>query len=443
MDPADCIVVRFHFNGEFINDGKTVQYVGGKEAMSFLDRATLSLQRIQQCLSEHYVTVDGQQLHWLFPGKDLFDGLLMLSEDKSVETLSACTTDAGVADVYVEDPAMQDEEVSEEEDWAEDEYVATADEKKSAKEKPIDVESSSDDSDFVPPDCSSDDDEADAIRQDYKKFKKSKKMAAEKLALEYEFEALNVVKPEGNYEDDSSAEEDESYDEDSDGELIKRESEYARFNSKAEVIKFTLGMTFSGKKEFKDAIIRYALKERKEIKFLKDEGVRVRAKCTWPHCPWVCLLRKTSKFESWQITSFTEEHTCPKRKDSALVTSRRIAEKFESLIMSSPEWSIQQLKSTIQEKMFANVSISKIKRAKALVIGKMLAAKEGEYNQVFDYQLELLRSNPGTTCVVKLHPDFEEPTFHHFYVCFDACKKGFFAKRNIECCSPLGSNGRA
>ena len=133
MDPADHIAVRFHFNGEFINDGKTIQYVGGKEAMSFLDRATLSLQRIQQCLSEHYVTVDGQQLHWLFPGKDLFDGLLMLSEDKSVETLSACTTDAGVADVYVEDPAVQDEEVSEEEDWAEDDYVATADEKKSAK----------------------------------------------------------------------------------------------------------------------------------------------------------------------------------------------------------------------------------------------------------------------------------------------------------------------
>ena len=43
MDPADRIAVRFHFNGEFINDGKTIQYVGGKEAMSFLDRATLSL----------------------------------------------------------------------------------------------------------------------------------------------------------------------------------------------------------------------------------------------------------------------------------------------------------------------------------------------------------------------------------------------------------------
>jgi hypothetical protein len=46
---------------------------------------------------------------------------------------------------------------------------------------------------------------------------------------------------------------------------------------------------------------------------------------------------------------------------------------------------------------------------------------------VFDYQLELLRSNPGSTVVVKLDTDEPQPTFMRFYVCFDACKKGFFA----------------
>ena len=44
---------------------------------------------------------------------------------------------------------------------------------------------------------------------------------------------------------------------------------------------------------------------------------------------------------------------------------------------------------------------------------------------VFDYQLELLRSNPGNTVVVKLDLDEPQLTFMRFYVCFDACKKGF------------------
>jgi CO dehydrogenase/acetyl-CoA synthase beta subunit len=95
------------------------------------------------------------------------------------------------------------------------------------------------------------------------------------------------------------------------------------------------------------------------------------------------------------------------------------------MIKANPEWSAAQLKATVQEEMFANCHISKIKTTKSIVAGRMLDAKHGEYSQIFDYQLEMIRSNPGTTCVVKLHPDFEKPTFHKFYICFDALKKGF------------------
>ena len=58
---------------------------------------------------------------------------------------------------------------------------------------------------------------------------------------------------------------------------------------------------------------------------------------------------------------------------------------------------------------------------------RMYDATKGEYALVFDYQLELLRSNPGSTIVVKLDTEELEPMFMRFYVCFDACKKGFLA----------------
>jgi hypothetical protein len=58
---------------------------------------------------------------------------------------------------------------------------------------------------------------------------------------------------------------------------------------------------------------------------------------------------------------------------------------------------------------------------------RMYDATKGEYGMVFDYQLELLRNNPGSTVVVKLETDEPQPTFIRFYVYFDACKKSFFA----------------
>ena len=77
--------------------------------------------------------------------------------------------------------------------------------------------------------------------------------------------------------------------------------------------------------------------------------------------------------------------------------------------------------------MFADASISKIKRAKSIVMQRMYDATKGEYALVFDYQLELLRSNPRSTIVVKLDTEELEPMFMRFYVCFDACKKGLLA----------------
>jgi hypothetical protein len=120
-------------------------------------------------------------------------------------------------------------------------------------------------------------------------------------------------------------------------------------------------------------------------------------------------------------------HTCPPRRDNSLVTSRRIADKYEKMIKANPKWSIQSMRETVHEEMFVDVSKSKIKRAKPIVMQRMYDATKGEYAMVFDYQLELLRSNPRSTIVVKLDTDEPKPTFMRFYVCFDACKKGFLA----------------
>ena len=88
--------------------------------------------------------------------------------------------------------------------------------------------------------------------------------------------------------------------------------------------------------------------------------------------------------------------------------------------------------------LLADVSIAKCKRAKSLVLKAALDSMKGEYTRVYDYQAELLRSNPGSIVVVCLDPEIEDRhVFERFYVCFDALKKGFKA----GCIRVIGLDG--
>ncbi|XP_052163098.1 uncharacterized protein LOC127780194 [Oryza glaberrima] len=196
-------------------------------------------------------------------------------------------------------------------------------------------------------------------------------------------------------------------------------------------------MKFDGKKEFKEAVVQLALQNKRFIRFPKDEGYRTRAKCDWATCPWSFLLSRNSRTNSWQIASLVDEHNCPQRKDNNLVTYKRIAQKYEKMITDNPTWSIQSMRSTVSEQMFANASASQCKRAKAYVLKKIYESRRDEYSRIFDYQLELLRSNPGSTVVVKLDTDQPSPVFKRIYVCLAACKNGFL----LGCRKVVGLDG--
>jgi hypothetical protein len=87
---------------------------------------------------------------------------------------------------------------------------------------------------------------------------------------------------------------------------------------------------------------------------------------------------------------------------------------------------------------FADVSISKCKAAKKIVSDKLLPGLREEYTKVYDYQLELLRSNLGGIIVVCLDPKvMEQNIFQRFYVCFSAMKKGF----KVGCRKVIGLDG--
>ncbi|CAN6279164.1 unnamed protein product [Urochloa humidicola] len=524
MDVLSKFVVRFHFNGEFMNDGKKVQYVGGREAMSYIDRDKVSLAEIVGHLRGHCTVEDGTLVHWLFPGKELDDGLRVLVDDKTCLQMADAIEKGGAADIYVEaaaaadgsngggsqgseSEAMVDVDSADEEGGhgdaegdeqgdSDDDDVAGEDavilmsrkqdsrevlerqikklnesygspskkrkdaqvkKDKGKQEEEKQDEHSSSDSDYMRGDDSSSeaDDEGVEILRKFKEFKKNLRRGCIASLDDVILEGSTAM-PEGfeGSQDDgsetphaqSSDDEDSMNESDSDGQLSRKDNSFTRFENTTGTPIFALGMLFKSRKQFKKAIIRYGLAERKVINFIKNEPKRVRAKCDWKTCPWVCLLSINSRTECWQIVTFIDNHTCPPRRDNKLVTSRRIAEKYEKFIMANPTWKFVSMKQTVEEEMFADVSISKLKRAKAMVIQKAMDATDGQYQLLYDYRLELLRSNPGSTVIVTKEPDVEPPTFQRVYICLDALRKGFLAgcRRVVgfECCFFKGaSNG--
>lgn len=106
-----------------------------------------------------------------------------------------------------------------------------------------------------------------------------------------------IVDDENETEYYDSTDDEGSFEEDGD-ELIRKKSKYPRFDRRAVVLTFALGMKFAGKQQFKEAIVNYGLAERKVINFVKDEATKVRAQCDWINCPWVILLSTNSRTES-------------------------------------------------------------------------------------------------------------------------------------------------
>ena len=54
--------------------------------------------------------------------------------------------------------------------------------------------------------------------------------------------------------------------------------------------------------------------------------------------------------------------------------------------MANPGWNFAQMKNTVFEKMFADVSIFKLKRAKSIVMQRAYDATRGQYEVLYDYQ---------------------------------------------------------
>ncbi|TVU45368.1 hypothetical protein EJB05_04855, partial [Eragrostis curvula] len=385
MDNLDMLPVKFYLGGEFVHQRDIVDYVGGDEAMSHVERDKVSLPEIVGHLKDHMTITDKDtiHLHWLFPGKELNNGLRPLSDDKVCIYMSECITEDGVADIYAEviHVSSKEEEESDYEnemsdsDSEEGGIVAVpiqvldasnttqlgdlesfkafykspvkppikdaASKGKKKADEPAQAQKEDDDSDVGDADNSENDEEA----QENRKHKKNQGDVCRAIVPA----GPHVVQPPTNEDLDVGndapyfgSSEEASYDDEEglDTSGIRRKSRFPRYDEKATIPVFSIGMTFRGREEFKQAVVKYGIVMRRHIEFIKDEKKRIRAKCSWEGCPWLIHASDSSKCDWFQVQTYIPQHRCPQRRDNKLVTARRIAEKYEPLIKTNPSWKL-------------------------------------------------------------------------------------------------------
>jgi hypothetical protein len=97
-------------------------------------------------------------------------------------------------------------------------------------------------------------------------------------------EVLEEINKEAEFE---SSDEDYSYDEDEEGQFVRKKTKYPRFDPDTEIPLFSLSMVFRRKQQLCKAVKRYGLVTKRSLSFKKSEVDRVRVKCDWPNCPWL------------------------------------------------------------------------------------------------------------------------------------------------------------
>ena len=98
----DHLAIRFHFGGYFVSIDRQFKYVGGSNAMSYVEIDKLSLPEIKGHLADHVPLTDSIRLHWLMPGMEVDNGLQLLVDDSSCQVMYEHMGDGGVVEIYVE-----------------------------------------------------------------------------------------------------------------------------------------------------------------------------------------------------------------------------------------------------------------------------------------------------------------------------------------------------
>nr|XP_009794136.1 PREDICTED: uncharacterized protein LOC104240929 [Nicotiana sylvestris] len=189
------------------------------------------------------------------------------------------------------------------------------------------------------------------------------------------------------------------------------------------------GMTFKDLTEAKEVISYYVVSNKGGLKVDKSDKRRLRYKCEIG-CPFKCLISKNGKDQGVKIKTWRDEHDCGEVFENRRATPTTLEHYFKRKIQNNPKFKIKEMNVDLEDRFSLNVSDSKLKRVKRMVLEKLKGSYLDEYNKLEANAQELRETNPGTDVVIQISKDAikeDKRRFLRMHVCFQALKSGFKA----------------
>ncbi|XP_016446287.1 uncharacterized protein LOC107771439 [Nicotiana tabacum] len=161
------------------------------------------------------------------------------------------------------------------------------------------------------------------------------------------------------------------------------------------------GMTVKDIPEARRIIGFYAVANSKGLKVKKSDTKRLSYKCD-TGCPFRCFISKDGQSQTFNIKTLNQNHDCDPVYQNHRGDSKTLAHYFKRKIQNNPKYKIKDMRGDLEGEFKLNVSKSKMKRVKRIVLEKLEGSYLDDYNRLEAYAQELRESNVCSDVVVNI-----------------------------------------
>ncbi|XP_017428799.1 uncharacterized protein LOC108336863 [Vigna angularis] len=168
--------------------------------------------------------------------------------------------------------------------------------------------------------------------------------------------------------------------------------------------KWDLGTYFAKKQDLLDAIKTYAVENGRNIRYLKNDKKRIRAKCMGAKgkFPWMAYCAYMNAIHTWQLGTILDNHSCSREHKVKLLNAKWLSKRLEKTVRENSKVKEVEIVEKINRKWNVGVSRSMPYRAKAIASDHVDGSFKEQYKRIYDYANEVLTRNPGSTVKVKV-----------------------------------------
>ncbi|KAL8465822.1 hypothetical protein ACS0TY_035074 [Phlomoides rotata] len=187
-----------------------------------------------------------------------------------------------------------------------------------------------------------------------------------------------------------------------------------------------LEMIFSNKWEFIDAVHSDCVLKNRDIQLVKNDRVRVYARCKGVGCPWKVHANNITGELSFQIRTYNSTHTCAETYHITSIRSKWLNGRYGYQFKNDPKRKVTHFQNELMVELGVNVTPHQAYKCKKLALEDETGNADFQYSLLWDYAQEIRRTNPGSTILIGTDNQPNGPVlFDRMYFCLNACKVGF------------------